>query len=102
MAMEIDKDGKQVVGGIAAVRDAFVKAGQGKLSCLQATMSYELGQYQVLYFVGKWNSDGRPFDASTTVPPGAALAPYAEQLARDLLNPIPAHEVDSTQLDAQG
>lgn len=85
MALEIDSAGKETIGGIAAVRDAFVKAAQGKLSCLEATLAYGDGDRQVLRFVGKWNSDGRGFDRSVIAPPGAALAPHAEQCAREIL-----------------
>ena len=87
MAIEIDKEGMPVVGGIQAVREAFTKEADGKLACHQATMTYGEGNAQILRLVGVWTQDGaKTFDVTIAVPPGLSLAAHARQAARDLLD----------------
>ena len=87
MGLEIDKDGKQTSGGIAAIRNAFQDAAGGKLACTDATLGYAEGNAQVLTFVGHWHSDGRAFRAtSDPIPPGLPLADAAAALARRLVS----------------
>lgn len=86
MALLIEKDGKQTMGGIAAVRDAFVTAAGDKLAVLDARMSYGPGNTQVLEFSGKWCADGTAFHVtSDVIPAGAALGPHAQAMARKLI-----------------
>jgi hypothetical protein len=87
MGLEIDKDGKQTVGGIAAIRNAFQDAAQGKLACTDATLGYAEGNAQVLTFAGHWHGDGRTFRVtSDPIPPGLPLAGAAATLARRLIS----------------
>lgn len=88
MALVTEKDGKETIGGIAAIRDAFQTASDGKLVCLDARMDYDHSEgpdRQRLRFIGKWTADGRPFDITGTAPAGAPLAPLARAMARELL-----------------
>lgn len=88
MALLIDKDGKETVGGIVAIRNAFVEASGGKLVCLDCTMGYDHSNGangQKLTFSGRWADDGTPFITTVTAPPGLALAPYARMVARELI-----------------
>lgn len=88
MALVTEKDGKETAGGIAAIRDAFQSASDGKLVCLDARMSYDHGDgpdKQVLRFIGRWAVDGKPFDITDTAPAGAPLAPLARAMARELI-----------------
>lgn len=85
MAVLIDADGKETIGGIAQIRDAFTTAAGGKLACSRATMGYAPGNAQVLKFVGIWVTDGSAFSVTETCPPGAPLAPHARAAARKLL-----------------
>jgi hypothetical protein len=86
MAIVIDADGKETVGGIAAVRDAFNIVGAPALTCTDARMRYGAGNTQILEFVGKWCVDGRPFALiSAPIPPGMPLAAQARAMARELI-----------------
>jgi hypothetical protein len=88
MALVIEKDGKETTGGIAAIRDAFQSASDGKLVCLNARMGYDHSDgpdRQVLRFIGRWAADGKTFDIEETVPAGFPLAPYARAMARELI-----------------
>ncbi len=85
MAIVTEKDGKETTGGIAAIRDAFQAASDGKLVCLDARMSYGAGDVQNLRFIGRWAVDGTPFDVSDMLPAGAPLAPHARAMARELI-----------------
>lgn len=88
MAVVIEADGKETTGGIAAIRDAFVTAGGGKLTCLDARMSYRPGDVQHLEFSGHFTgNNGLPFNVQCDVPPGAPLAPHARAMARELVAP---------------
>lgn len=88
MALLIDKDGKETVGGIQAIRNAFVEASDRKLVCLDCTMQYDHSKGsngQKLTFSGRWADDGTPFHVTEYVPPGIALAPHARAAARELI-----------------
>jgi hypothetical protein len=88
MALVIDKDGKETYGGIVAIRNAFVEASEGKLVCLDCTMSYDHSQApngQLLKFSGRWVADGSTFEVSKYVPPGGAAASHARAAARELI-----------------
>lgn len=89
MALVTDKDGKETIGGIVAIRTAFVEAGGGKLFCLDCTMGYdhsETANGQVLTFSGYWSGDqARPFHVTAYVPPGEAIAAHARAAARELI-----------------
>lgn len=89
MAVLIEPDGKETVGGITQVRDAFVTAGLGMLVCTRATMEYDhsIGtDAQVLKFIGHYAADGEPFAVvSDPVLSGGALAPAARAAARRLV-----------------
>lgn len=88
MALVIDSDGKEVLGGIASIRAAFQAAGGGRIACTGATMVYDhsrVADSQVLTFTGFRVADGSMFQISETVPPGGALAPYARAMAAKLL-----------------
>lgn len=92
MAMVYDRDGNSSAGGMAAIRDAFVAASDGKLVCLDATMGYDHSagpNAQVLTFAGKWAADGAPFEIkSPPILPGLPLAQAAQRLARRLLDEL--------------
>lgn len=97
MALVTERDGKETSGGIAAIRDAFQTASDGKLVCLDARMDYDHSagpDRQRLRFIGRWAVDGKPFDVTDTCPAGAPLAPFARAMARELLaaaaQPAPA------------
>lgn len=88
MALVIDSDGKETVGGIVHVRNAFVEASAGKLTCLDCRMEYDHARGangQKLTFIGRWCDDGTPFEVIEHVPPGVALAPHARAAARELI-----------------
>lgn len=86
MAVLIEADGKETMGGITAIRDAFQAASQGKLACNRAAMRYAQGNAQVLEFSGVWCADGKPFKVtSDAIPAGAPLAPHARAMARELI-----------------
>lgn len=88
MALVIDSDGKETVGGIVAIRNAFVEASGGKLVCLDCRMEYDHANGangQKLTFTGRWADDGTPYETAAHVPPGLALAPYARAAARELI-----------------
>jgi hypothetical protein len=86
MGLVIDKDGKETIGGIAAIRNAFQDAAGGKLACTDATLSYGEGNAQVLTFAGHWHADGRTFRVtSNPILPGVPLAGVAASLARSLI-----------------
>lgn len=88
MALVTDSDGKETVGGIVAIRNAFKEAGGGALVCLDCTLGYDHGHganAQVLTFSGRWAVDGTPFRAEQIVPPGEMPAPHARAAARELL-----------------
>ncbi len=87
MALVEDKDGKETVGGIVALRTAFVEAGEGKLICTDARMNYDHthgANGQKLTFSGRWK-DGTPFEVTEYVPPHAAAARHARRAARMLV-----------------
>lgn len=88
MAIVTERDGKETVGGIAAIRDAFVAASDGKLVCLDARMGYDhdvVRDRQMLRFIGRWAADGKPFDVIDYAPAGAPLAPLARAMAREMI-----------------
>lgn len=90
MAVVIEADGKETTGGIAAIRDAFVTAGGGKLTCLDARMSYRPGDVQHLEFSGHFSGNqGQPFKVEAEAAPGAPLAPLARAMARELVAATP-------------
>lgn len=87
MAIVIDADGKETVGGIVAIRNAFVEASGGKLTCTDARMGYDHthgANGQRLTFIGRWG-DGTAFEVSHYVPPHAPLAPHARAAAREII-----------------
>jgi hypothetical protein len=87
MALVTDKDGKETVGGIVAIRTAFVEAGEGNLICLDCKMSYDHSQApngQILVFEGRF-TDGTAFRVTQYVPPGEATAAHARAAARELI-----------------
>lgn len=90
MAVVYDRDGNATAGGMAAIRDAFVTAADGKLVCLDATMGYDHSagpNAQVLTFKGKWADDGSPFEVkSPPILAGLPLAQAARRLAQWLVN----------------
>lgn len=88
MAIVTEKDGKETTGGIAAIRDAFQSASDGKLVCLDARMVYDHTagpDGQRLTFIGRWAVDGKPFVVTDACPAGAPLAPLARAMARELI-----------------
>lgn len=89
MALVYDRQGGAAAGGIVQIRDAFVAASDGKLVCLDATMTYDHSagpNAQVLRFAGRYAADGKPFKIeSNPILPGAPLAAIAGALARRLL-----------------
>ncbi len=88
MAIVTEKDGKETTGGIAAIRDAFQRASDGKLVCLDARMTYDHSDgpdRQTLRFIGRWAADGATFDVTDTVAAGAPLAPHAQAMAREMI-----------------
>lgn len=89
MALLVDKDGKETVGGIQQLRDAFQNAAGGKLAVSAAHLRYDHSQGangQVLEFSGHFSADGKPFAVSSDpIPAGAPLAPVARALAISLL-----------------
>lgn len=85
MALLIDADGKETVGGIMAIRDAFQDASGNKLACSKSTMRHGIGDSQILAFSGVWCADGRPFTVEEELPPGAPLAAHARRMARELI-----------------
>jgi hypothetical protein len=85
MAIVIEADGKETVGGIAAVRDAFNSVADGVLSCTDCRMRYAEGNSQILELAGKWN-DGKSFAlTSDPIPPNMPLAAHARAMARELI-----------------
>lgn len=92
MALVANRDGSETAGGMAAIRDAFVAASEGKLVCLDATMGYDHSagpNAQVLTFKGRYAADGREFAVtSNPILPGAALAAVARSMARKLIEPL--------------
>lgn len=93
MALVIDKDGKETHGGIVSIRTAFVEASEGKLVCMDCTMTYDHSQApngQMLTFDGYWSGDQtKPFHVTAYVPPGDAAAAYARAAARELVEGNP-------------
>jgi len=89
MAIVTDADGKETVGGIVALRNAFVEAAGGKLVCLDCSLGYDHSQApngQLLTFSGYWAGDRtKPFHVTEYVPPGVAAAPHARAAARELI-----------------
>jgi hypothetical protein len=86
MAVVIEADGKETVGGIAAVRDAFNAVADGVLSCSECRMRYGEGNSQILEMAGKWSADGKPFAlTSDPIPPSVPLAAHARAMARELI-----------------
>ena len=83
----LDDDGHEIHGGIRLIRDAFVQAAGGKLTCLEATMTYAEGNAQMLTFSGIRRDDGSPFSASFAVPAGAPLGSYVKRAARTIIDP---------------
>jgi hypothetical protein len=89
MAIVTEKDGTETVGGIVAIRTAFVEAGGGKLVCLDCTLGYDHSQApngQLLTFSGYWSGDQtKPFRITAYVPPNEAAASHARAAARELI-----------------
>lgn len=88
MALVIDSDGKETVGGIVAIRTAFVTASDGKLVCLDCRMEYDHSHGpngQKLTFTGRWADDGSTYTVTEFVPPGAAAGVHARMAARTLI-----------------
>lgn len=87
MAVLVDEDGTETVGGIQQIRAVFLEAGGGRLKCNRISMSYDHSvgpDHQVLEAAG--TVDGKPFEIkSDPTHPSLPLAVLARRLARKIL-----------------
>ena len=87
MAILIDEDGNETVGGVAQLRSVFEEVGDGRLVIQTLTLSYDHSvapNGQVVEITG--TKDGTPFSVKTDlILPPMTPAPAVRRLARGLL-----------------
>ena len=87
MAILIDEDGNETVGGVEQLRSIFEQVGDGHLKCQTLTLSYDhtvAPNGQVVEITG--TKDGTPFSVKTDlILPPMTPAPALRRLARGLM-----------------